>query len=426
MARVLIPDMSGLARNAVVRSLGRRGDTCEVAWAFSERLRRFGAPLLGRYVRRAHTVASAEQDSAGYARDVLSLCRRRSFDVVMPLGIDSHAALIARAEELSRVTRALLPPAEAFAIGRDKLRTARHAESLGIACPKTFDASNEADVRQIGREVDFPVVIKARGGSGVEGGLRFASNTEELRRGYDDLLANRSRSREGLLIQEFIPGYIHDACAVSAGGEVLQVLTQVRKLMYPIAGGVGAVNFTTHHPRLARTARVLLESLEWAGPAQVEFKLDERDGRLKLIELNPKFWWTLDLAIKAGIDFPGMIRDVLLGRPVPRDRTYPAGVRYKFLCGRGVYAYVQLWRELGWRAVRDPQRYARTHYGFDWRDPAPDLVKCGSTLRALAAGGLAAPGPMLSIDYLNRLDRALPERFTEEGATARHAGANEA
>lgn len=412
MARILIPDMPGRARNAVVRSLGRQGDACEVAWTLSERYRRFGRPLMGRYVRRAHRIASAKDDPSGYARDVLALCRTRPFDLVMPLTIEGNGALIARAEELSGMTRALLPSAEAFAIGRDKLRTARHAESLGIACPRTFSVSDSADVRRIAREVDYPVVIKARGGSGVDDGLRYANGAEELLRGYDELLANRARSREGLLIQEFIPGYIHDACTLSTHGEVIQVLTQVRKLMYPIYGGVGAVNFTTHHPLLAQTARTLLESLEWTGPAQIEFKLDERDGRLKLIELNPKFWWTLDLSIKSGIDFPGMIRDLLLGRAVTKDRSYTAGIRYKFLCSPGAYAYVQLFRKFGWHGLRDPQRYVRTHYGFDLRDPLPDLRKCGLTLRTLVRGTLSESNANLPIEYVNRLDRRLAVQIT--------------
>ena len=49
---------------------------------------------------------------------------------------------------------------------------------------------------------------------------------------------------------------------------------------------------TTHEPELASTARNLLESLGWHGPAQVEFKFDPRDKRYKLIELNPKLWGT--------------------------------------------------------------------------------------------------------------------------------------
>jgi predicted ATP-grasp superfamily ATP-dependent carboligase len=39
----------------------------------------------------------------------------------------------------------------------------------------------------------------------------------------------------------------------------------------------------------------------------VEFKVDPRDGTPKLMELNPRFWGSLQLAIVSGVDFPYLI-----------------------------------------------------------------------------------------------------------------------
>ena len=50
----------------------------------------------------------------------------------------------------------------------------------------------------------------------------------------------------------------------------------------------------------------LLEKMKWHGVAQVEFKKD-KEGTLRLMEVNPKFWGTLDLSIKAGINFPHLL-----------------------------------------------------------------------------------------------------------------------
>ena len=41
----------------------------------------------------------------------------------------------------------------------------------------------------------------------------------------------------------------------------------------------------------------LLDSLNWNGPAMVEFKLDQNLNEYKLIEINPKLWGSLDLTI---------------------------------------------------------------------------------------------------------------------------------
>jgi len=47
----------------------------------------------------------------------------------------------------------------------------------------------------------------------------------------------------------------------------------------------------------------LLESLNWHGPAMVEFKRNA-DGVAILMEINPRFWGSLELAVRSGLDFP--------------------------------------------------------------------------------------------------------------------------
>jgi hypothetical protein len=152
--------------------------------------------------------------------------------------------------------------------------------------------------------------------------------------------------------------------------------------MYPIYGGVGAVNVTTKDRNLADLARRLLEELKWHGPAQIEFKYDGRDNTYKLIEMNPKLWGTLDLSIKAGVDFPRLIRDYLMGDTVERDVAYPEGIRYIFLFPRATIAFRELVAEFGLREIFDPARYSRTYYDVDIRDLPFDLFRMYSAFRS--------------------------------------------
>lgn len=61
---------------------------------------------------------------------------------------------------------------------------------------------------------------------------------------------------------------------------------------------------STYNSELLKLGRKILELLNWHGVAMVEFRRDSATGEFKLIEINPKFWGTLDLAIAAEIDFP--------------------------------------------------------------------------------------------------------------------------
>ncbi len=66
----------------------------------------------------------------------------------------------------------------------------------------------------------------------------------------------------------------------------------------------------------------LLKSLNWIGVAMAEFKVDPRDGIPKLMEVNPRFWGSLHLAIVSGVDFPYLILKMAEGRNLIRCLLY--------------------------------------------------------------------------------------------------------
>jgi predicted ATP-grasp superfamily ATP-dependent carboligase len=133
------------------------------------------------------------------------------------------------------------------------------------------------------------------------------------------------------LVQEFVPGRIHDVCALFNRGRPKAVLTQKRLLMYPERGGRGIECETTDEPELKEKAISLLRELEWHGPAQVEFKRDSRDGVFKLMEVNPRFWGTLELSIRAGIPFPQLACRMLVDDDITTASTYQVGLRFRWL-----------------------------------------------------------------------------------------------
>ena len=65
----------------------------------------------------------------------------------------------------------------------------------------------------------------------------------------------------------------------------------------------------------------------------VEFKRDERDGSLKLMEINGRFWGSLQLAVDAGVDFPSILVDMACGNPLQSVPPYRPGVRLRWLAG---------------------------------------------------------------------------------------------
>jgi len=407
MALVLIPDYPHYQIIAGARALTRSGDICDSAW----KINRVERTLKSNAIRHIHTITSAEQDAHLYCRDVIQLCEQYHYDMILPFGDSAYYAVVTHGAELSKVTRLLVPGLDAFFIAHDKQKTVDFCRKIGVPVPQSFANYSDEDIPAIANAIRYPAVVKARSGTGVEKGLRYANHKQELIRMVGEISSFQS-NKDGIeyqspIIQEYIPGFIHDACILAQDGKLVQALTQVRKLMYPIYGGVGAINVTTHNPILVNQARKLVETLGWNGPAQIEFKFDPRDQTYKLIEINPKLWGTLDLSIKVGVNFPKMIRDILLGEKVETERSYPENVRGIFVFHQAMYSAVQLIREFGLSALQDPTSYQKTYLDIDFTDFNYEMLKILQAFYKALRGKINYNNANLEKKYINTLSSPL-------------------
>jgi predicted ATP-grasp superfamily ATP-dependent carboligase len=400
MAYLIIPDYPGQQVISGIRALSREGDTCELAWKITSLDKIFKSKHISQY----HQIPPASTDPNAYINELVELCKNHNYDGLIPFGNYAYYAIVNFADHLKELVRFLVPSKKAFQIAHDKSKTIQFCKKIGIHVPYTYTDFERDDLATIAKEVKFPIVIKARSGTGVKMGLRYANTAQELFEKFDEITSFESKSLaesyRSPLIQEFIPGYIHDVCSVSFKGKVLNILTQVRQLMYPITGGVGAINYTTHNDDLIKTSRMLLEALDWNGPTQIEYKYDPRDGKYKLIEINPKLWGTLDLSIKTGMNFPGMIRDILLDKKVAKN-TYPTGVRYIFHYSQASYARWQLVREFGLGALKSQKKFMKTYHDFDYKDMLPDIYRMLTSLLGAIVGIINFNTANLPSQYIN-------------------------
>ena len=139
-------------------------------------------------------------------------------------------------------------------------------------------------------------------------------------------------------------------------------------------------------PRLQEFSQRLLDSVGWHGVAMVEFKMTP-EGTPYLIEINGRFWGSLQLAIDAGVDFPWLLYRVVLGQSVEPVDNYAVGVRNLWLLGDLDHLYLRLKERGGlrekWRAVRAFLRMfeAGTRHEVNrWDDVRPFLCEMGRYL----------------------------------------------
>jgi predicted ATP-grasp superfamily ATP-dependent carboligase len=77
----------------------------------------------------------------------------------------------------------------------------------------------------------------------------------------------------------------------------------------------------------------VLRDFKWNGVAMVEYKLDAYSGVPYLMEINGRFWGSLQLAIDAGVDFPNLLVQLALGATPDSVTTYKIGVRSRWEWG---------------------------------------------------------------------------------------------
>lgn len=287
--------------------------------------RRLPLGLRSRYA--GQTVILPPPDHPDYDAALLAAVERHRPDVFIPLGTLETAAACRLAEPLARWTACLTPPAAAFAQAFDKRRTQALAADLGIPVPARFSAV-EAEAQL--RRGDTVLTVKPATDVGGGQGLAHVRTPDELQRAI-----THAEERHGSsLIEDFIPGgagQMRMALLLFDRRSRLAAAFTSRKLcQWPVQGGRTVVSRSTHDPALVELVRPWFERCSWVGPAEAECKLDPRDGRLKLIEINPRPVAYLRFAVRCGVNLPLLTAELArcTDDRAPACPAYPADAAY--------------------------------------------------------------------------------------------------
>jgi len=325
---VLVTDGEQRAALAVVRSLGRAGHIVHVCSTS-------GTTLAGasRHCRSETRVPDPLSSPDDYATAVRSLIGTLRIDTLMPIAEPALLALLAARDTLTGVLLPF-PDLETFRRISDKALVLERARDLGIAVPRQTSLNDAAD--PAAATLTFPVALKpARSvgeqeGRRVKVGVRYAADASALR----SVLAQLEPASFPLLAQHRVRGPGVGVFLLRWNGEILAAFAHRRIREKPPSGGVSVYReSTTLDPALLDASRRLLEAFDWSGVAMIEYKLDAATGTPYLMEINGRFWGSLQLAIDAGVDFPTLLLDAALGAPHPPVLTWKLGVRSRWWWG---------------------------------------------------------------------------------------------
>lgn len=324
---VLVADGEQRSALAAVRSLGRAGYSVYVSSAAVDPV-----SAASRYAADHAATADPLHEPARFVEDIIRLVDRWKINVLLPV---SEAALLALLPERNRI-RALIPIGSAEQFNRicDKKLVLSTAAELGIGVPEQVVLNDRVAFAMLSPDdLEFPMVVKPS--RSVHQGeakaiVTHALDGTDLRRVIGEL----PDSSFPVLLQRRIEGPGVGVFLLLWDDVVLASFCHRRLREKPPSGGVSVYRESIPpDAALIERSRALLDRLGWQGVAMVEYKIDHSTGMPYLMEINGRFWGSLQLAIDAGVDFPMLLVEAALGRPRDPVTEYRPFVRSRWLWG---------------------------------------------------------------------------------------------
>ena len=373
--KVLLSEADHRSTIAAVRAIGRYRAEFEVHVA-GDNL--FNRAFYSRYCSGRHLCSSPEGDESAFVESMLTILKGDSFDAVLPMGTASVILISKHREQFDPYANFAIPQYDQVMMMHDKRSVMTLCDQLDIMHPRTYYPENEEDIKVIPDSEPFPLVIKAGRGAASKG-LCYAQNTDDLLQAYR-MHVGRNDSTPVVdfsrpMVQQYIPGELHDLVVLFNHGELTAQMTQQRLKTLPLTGGGGIVNVTTKgRTELEEMGVALLKHVKWHGPAMIDFKVNTKTGVPYLLEVNPRFWGTTALSIEAGINFPLLTVLLACQGDVASCFEYSEGIMYRW-----VFPEEVLWM------LKNPQRrkYIKEFFAFRkknvytnlvFRDPLPPLL----------------------------------------------------
>jgi predicted ATP-grasp superfamily ATP-dependent carboligase len=289
---VLIPDGEIHVLMYVVNCLSLRKDIKVYAMSTKKNGYMKYSNVIEKYIYRPKT--TTEEWIKHINREV----EKYNIDLIMPIYEMGIKAIIAHREKINYPDRLCdLPNIVNFSLARNKGQLYLHLKAHKIPCPDSIivKASKRFDLKKLNHDLVIKPVEDGGGGKGIS----VIKTEEDFLNYYKDYDYGCDA-----IAQEYIEGY--DLCCnvLCKAGELIAYSIQ-KGTIFRDGAFTPQIGFDfIENEELLKIAKRLMKSLSWSGVANIDCRYDEKDKKIKVIEINTRFWLGTDAASIADVNFP--------------------------------------------------------------------------------------------------------------------------
>lgn len=292
----VVPAIGVPSSVAAIRSLGRAG-VDPIAVSDDSTAPSFSS----KYCAESILAPAPSETMSGYADALLQLAARGDVRTILPLREADVYVLARNRREFAEHLDPVWPTFETLRNVQDRRTLLSIAEDLGVPTPETrllTDWPGNEDRRVV--KSRYSIIVDDGTDRARYPGVRVVD--PESRPSVETV---RNEMGHTPLLQEFVSnGGEYGYFALFDRGKPVATFQHRRIRSHSYGGGASVYRTAVDVPEIDRYGTDLLSTLEWHGPAMVEFRRDARDGTFRLMEVNPRFWGSLALSVHAGVDFP--------------------------------------------------------------------------------------------------------------------------
>ena len=364
MVKIFVTDGRSLTALAIAKSLGEKGFEVHCGEEF-----KYNPTFFSKFIKKRFVYPSPEKQPDQFINEMLRLVKKERYNMMVPIRDETTLLFSKYKDDLSRYTNIYLADYEIIKKLRDKGETVKIAQKCGVPVPKTY-FPEDMDVKEIKKSVEQPMLIRPRISSGSRG-ITYVDSPEK----FDDAYYQVKREYGEPMIQEYIShngGHYSIGTLFNDNSEPIAVHTYKETKQYPISGGPAVNAISVKKEKWVDDMLQILREVGWKGPAHIDVLYDLSSNTPKLLEVNPRFWMTLNLSIRSGVDFPYLLYKLANGEMVEPVKSYQVGVKYRWVLPNEILWLLQTPNKI--KGIKEFFNFRKdnTCYGvLSFKDPMP-------------------------------------------------------